>query len=57
MSTSATRISSMRSLTPESASGRASLANPGSTPLTKRDTPPATAASTTGAIIDSSTTP
>ena len=44
MSTSATRTSSIRSLTPESTRGRASLANPGSTPLTKRETPPSTAA-------------
>ena len=57
MRTSATRTSSICSLTPESTSGRASLANPGSTPFTKIDTPPASAASTVGVIIPSSTTP
>ena len=44
----------MRSLTPESTSGSASLANPGSTPLTKMETPAFSAAAMTGAASGSS---
>ena len=44
----------MRSLTPDSTSGSASLANPGSTPFTKMETPAFSAAAMTGAARGSS---
>ena len=47
----------MRSQIPVSASGSASLAKPGSIPLTHSDAPPAAAASRTTADIEGSTTP
>ena len=44
----------MRSQTPERTRGSASLANPGSTPLTNSETPAFSAAAMTGAAIGSS---